>query len=120
MAADMTSVLSCTKKLMGIEDEYKHFDPDIITGINSALTILYQLGVTKTAKIIYSDEEKWTDIIGEREDLELIKNYVVLRVKLLFDPPTSGFLLESIKQQIAEFEWRLNVAVDPDTTFTEE
>lgn len=120
MAYDANSILSTVKKKIGIEDEYTHWDPDIIMSINTSLATLYQIGVTKTAKVIDSKDNTWEEIIGNRTDLEMVKEYIALEVKLSFDPPSSSFLVDTIKQKIAELQWRINVTVDSDDTFVED
>lgn len=105
------NVLDTIKKLLGITDEYVHFDLDIITQINSVLSILRQLGV-KGEKVLVDESTTWSDIIPEGYDLELIKSFIYLKVRLLFDPPNNSFLVESINKNLAEFEWRINVEAD--------
>lgn len=114
----MESILTSIKKMLGIEESYDHFDPDIIMHINSALTVLTQLGVgPEEGFMIEDDTSTWQDFIPEitSAKLELVKSYIYLKVRLLFDPPLSSSVIDSINRQIAEFEWRLNVAVDPKT-----
>lgn len=105
------SILTSIKKLLGITDEYKHFDQDLIIHINTVLMILTQLGVGPAGGFIIKDEnEVWGDFISEGKNLEPVKSYVYLKVKLLFDPPISSAVTESINKLINELEWRLNVA----------
>lgn len=107
------SVLQSVKKGLGIPLEDDGFDQELIIHINTALMILTQLGVGPDEGVfITSQEDTWASIIEGALDLEMVKTYVILRVKLIFDPPTSSFVLESIKNQLAEFEWRLNVQVE--------
>ncbi len=109
----MESILTSVKKLIGIEESYEHFDQDIIIYINSAFANLNQLGVGPTEGFnVESETETWSDFIGERKDLESIKSYVYLKVRLIFDPPQMGYLVDAIKDQIKEIEWRLNVQVE--------
>jgi hypothetical protein len=109
----MESILTSVKKLIGIEESYEHFDQDIIIYINSAFANLNQLGVGPTEGFnVESKTETWSDFIGERKDLESIKSYVYLKVRLIFDPPQMGYLVDAIKDQIKEIEWRLNVQVE--------
>lgn len=104
----MDSILNSTKKLLGILSDYDEFDTDLIININSALMILNQLGVgPKTGFRITGSTETWEDFLGERTDLEAVKTYVYLKVKLMFDPPSSSFVLSSINEQISELEYRL-------------
>lgn len=114
------SILDDVKKNIGMEPDYMHFDPQIIIHINSALSVLYQIGGIKKPIRIASRLNTWNEILGDREDLDLIKDYIYLKVKLIFDPPTSSFVLESLKAQIKELECRINYATDPDNTFVEE
>lgn len=107
------SILLSTKKLNGIIPDAKEFDTDIILAINSVLGILTQLGVGEENYSIKDENDTWTDFLGDSKDLEMIKTYVGLKVGLLFDPPQSTAISEIKKQMIAEFEWRINVTVDP-------
>ena len=110
----MESILQSVKKMLGIIPDYTNFDDDIIMHINSVFMILQQLGVGPKEGFAISDQfTLWTDYIKDPVKLQIVKSYIALRVRLLFDPPTSSTHIESIKQQIAEFEWRLNVSVDP-------
>lgn len=110
----MESILTSIKKLLGIEDEYTHFDPDIIIGINSALSILTQIGVGPSTGFSISDKTStWSNFISDLSKLELVKSYIHLKVRLLFDPPASSAVIDVINKQLTEFEWRLNIQVDP-------
>ncbi len=110
----MESILTSIKKLLGIAEEYEHFDADIIMHINSVFSILTQLGVGPSNGFSIEDKEaKWHDFIGEDNNIEMVKSYIHLKVKLLFDPPLSSAVMEAMNQMIKELEWRLNVAVDP-------
>ena len=114
----MESILTSIKKLLGITEEYTHFDNDLILHINSVLMILSQLGVGPSEGYsISSSAQTWTDFLGDDlKKLQSVKSYVALKVRLMFDPPTSSSVMEAINNQIREFEWRLNVAVDPPET----
>lgn len=111
----MESILTSIKKLLGIAEEYDHFDDDIIMHINTVFMTLTQLGIGPADGFTISgDEFEWTDFVPINE-VAAVKSYVYLRVKLLFDPPLNSSVLASMERTIAEFEWRLNVAVDPAT-----
>lgn len=111
----MESILTSVKKDLGILEEDTNFDPDIIRAINTALAILTQIGVGPAAGFSIQDKTAvWTDFVPNMPYYEPVKNDVVMRVKLIFDPPTSGPLLDSTKNLMNELEWRLNVAVDHD------
>lgn len=113
----MESILTSIKKMLGIDEEYTHFDADIIMHINSVLMILTQLGVGPTEGFVIEDDTStWTDFIPQINTAQLnaVKSYVYMKVKLMFDPPLSSSVIESTNRQISELEWRLNVAVDPE------
>lgn len=105
-----TSILTSTKKLLGLAAAYEAFDLDIITHINACLSTLNQLGVGPTAGFMITDAtSKWEDFIVPNDtQTNLIKQYVALKTRYLFDPPSTSFVLTAMKEQIAEMEWRLN------------
>jgi hypothetical protein len=109
----MESILTSIKKLLGIEESYEYFDSDIIIYINSALMSLAQIGIGPINGFTISDKTTiWNDFIGDRKDLEAIKTYIYLKVRIMFDPPQIGYLIDAIKDQITELEWRLNIQVE--------
>lgn len=108
-----TSILTSIKKMLGIAEDYIEFDEDIITHINSVFLNLTQLGVgPEEGFMIEDDTAVWEDFIDDSIQLQAVKTYMYLKVKLLFDPPLSSSVTESFTRMIAELEWRLNVAVD--------
>lgn len=117
----MDSILTSIKKLLGIAEDYEHFDQDLIMHINSVLSILTQLGVGPSKGFSIEDENAtWNDFIPEDKRLSSIRSYVYMKVKLLFDPPLSSSVMESMNRMISEFEWRLNVAVESTQSNEEE
>ena len=114
----MESILTSVKKQLGIAEDYEHFDPDLIVSINSVFSVLNQLGVGPDEGYSITDKnDLWSDFLPAGKKLELVKTYVYLKVKLIFDPPTSSAVMEAIKQNIAEQEWRILAVVDfPATT----
>lgn len=109
----MESILTSIKKLLGIAEEYTHFDPDIIMHINSVFMILTQLGVGPSEGFIIEDDTAtWMDFVSDNTKIESIKSYIYLKVKLLFDPPVNSAVIEATNRMINEFEWRLNVAAE--------
>ena len=113
----MESILTSIKKLLGPEEEYEYFDKDIIIHINSALMVLTQLGVRPSDGFFITDSSAvWTDFLGDTKKLEAVKTYVYLKVRLVFDPPSSSAVIESINRTISELEWRLNVAAETATS----
>ena len=108
----MESILTSIMKLLGIAEEYTHFDQDIIMHINSALFTLTQLGVGPSAGYSIDDaDDRWTDFVDVSR-VEAVKTYVHLNVRLVFDPPTSSALMDALTRSISEFEWRLSVAAE--------
>ena len=117
----MDSILTSIKKLLGIAEDYEHFDQDLIIHINSVLSVLTQLGVGPSEGFSIEDENAtWNDFIPEDKRLSSIRSYVYMKVKLLFDPPLSSSVMESMNRMINEFEWRLNVAAEPTQSNKEE
>ena len=107
----MDSILTSIKKMLGITEEYTPFDIDIILHINSVFMILNQLGVGPSSGFrIEDDSATWSDFTEDKLDVEAVKSYIYLKVRLLFDPPSSSAAIESINRLISELEWRLNVA----------
>lgn len=109
----MDSILTSIKKLLGIAEEYEHFDSDLIMHINSVFMVLNQLGVGPAEGFSITDKtETWEDFTQNNLMIHSVKSYVYLKVRLLFDPPSSSAVMESINRQISELEWRLNLSVD--------
>jgi len=105
-----TSILTSTKKLLGISEAYTHFDLDVITTINSVFSTLNQLGVGPANGFSIVDKtDEWEDYIDDANKLNLVKSYVYMKVRVIFDPPSTGFVLSAVQEQIKEAEWRLNV-----------
>lgn len=104
------SILNTTKKILGIEADYTAFDPDILMHINSVFSTLNQMGIGPDDGFAIDDAEAtWFDFTGGDKRLNSVKTYVYLRVRLLFDPPTTSYLIGALKEQVQELEWRLNV-----------
>lgn len=109
------SIFLSIKKLLGVSDDDDSFDTDILLHINSILSILNQVGVGKESGfLITGSDETWDQYISKeyREKQAMVVSYVYLRVKLLFDPPSNSFVVEAIKSNIAEMEWRLSITTD--------
>ena len=115
----MESILTSTKKMLGIAEEYEHFDPDIIMHINSVFMTLTQLGVGPSEGFSIVDEDTiWTDFIHDLVKLQAVKSYMYLKVRLLFDPASLGSAtLAAYERQIQELEWRLNVGAESTETY---
>ena len=107
------SVLKSVKKMLGIHEDYDVFDKDIIMHINSVFFTLYQLGVGPDEGFSIDDSvDIWNDFIPQSALLNAVKPYVGLKVRLLFDPPTTSSVLDSINRMINEYEWRINIEVE--------
>lgn len=113
------SILDTIKKLLGLDPSYPAFDQDIIIHINSYLRVLNQIGVGKRGFTIRDRYSVWGQFLdGYTVPLDEVITWVYLRVKMVFDPPSSSLVAEAIKTNIDELTWRLNVEVDPECTFT--
>lgn len=114
MATEEPSILKSTKKILGLGVEYTPFDLDIVTHINGVFTTLEQLGVgLEGGFFITGDEETWDEFMGIEPQWNLVKTYVYLKVRLLFDPPTTSFAIAAMEKQVQEMEFRLMVRADP-------
>ena len=105
----MESILTSIKLLLGITEDYEAFDQQIIAHINSVFMILTQLGVgPPDGFMITSKVDKCNEFISDEKKMQLVKSYMHLKVKMLFDPPSSSAVMDSTNRMINEFEWRLN------------
>ena len=107
------SILDTIKKTLGIMYDYEIFDPELIIHINSAFSILYELGVGPSIPYkITSRENTWDEFLEDNTQLENVKTYIYMKVRLVFDPPSNSFVVDAFEKQIQELEWRMNVAVE--------
>lgn len=108
------SILNSIKKLIGLDPEYTEFDTDLIIHINSVFLDLEQLGAgSQEGFFIEGSTETWEDFLPDDPlVLNSIKSYMYLKVKKLFDPPTSSSAMDSLNSLIDRFEWRINVAIE--------
>jgi hypothetical protein len=103
------SILTSTKKILGLDDSYTVFDVDVMMHINSVFTTLSQLGIGPVNGFMIEDAEAvWEDFFGVDLNFNSVKTYVYLRVRMLFDPPSTSYHIVAIKEQIQELEWRLS------------
>ena len=113
------SILNSIKKLLGFDPDYTAFDADIIVHINTCFRILNQIGVGKRGFTISDRYPIWAQFLESNTvPLDEVITYVYLRVKMVFDPPSSSLVSDAIKTNIDELTWRMNVEVDPECTFT--
>ena len=106
-------ILESVKKVLGIAPEYLAFDQDIVMHINSAFSVLHQLGVGPDEPFMIEDETAtWTEFLGTERGVNSVKSYVYLRVRLLFDPPATSFALGAMEKQIEELGWRISTYME--------
>ena len=117
----MDSILESVKKKLGIQPEYTHFDDgDIIDHINTAFFTLNQLGVGPDKPFAITDKkDRWDDFIDDIDDgqMEAVKSYIAIQVRILFDPPSSSYVLEELKEKAKEYEFRLSVEAEKDKLY---
>lgn len=117
------SILNSTKKILGVAADYTAFDLDIITHINSSFSHLTDLGIGPVGGYAIEDATaEWSELGLSTHQLNMVRTYIFLKTRMLFDPPTTSFLIEATEKQIAEHEWRLSTSrewnldpVDPKT-----
>lgn len=103
------SILLLTKKKIGISPDDHEFDEDIITDINAVIFSLNLIGIGEEGFSISDASATWTDLLGENAKIyEAVKPFIYLKVKLMFDPPSSSFVVSALEKQISEIEWKLN------------
>lgn len=105
------SILTSIKKMLGISSDNTDFDTDIVIHINTVFGILNELGVgPSSGYMITSANDTWADYgISEDNNLNSVKSYMYLKVKMLFDPPITSAIQNANTQLINELEWRLNI-----------
>lgn len=103
------SILDTTKKLIGSEPDCDDFDADIIVEINSVIGILSQIGVkAPDGFMVLDDTTTWADYLGDQlAQLSMVQSYIAAKVKIAFDPPQNGTLMDSLNRRINELEWRI-------------
>lgn len=108
-----TSILNTIKKMLGLGADYTPFDQDIIVLINSAFMVLSQIGIgTLDGFRINGPDETWSDFLPNIRPFEAVKEYIYLKVKTIFDPPSNSFVQTSYENQIKELEWRLRLRAE--------
>lgn len=112
------SILDSIKKTLNIDPSDTAFDTDIQIHINSVFLTLNQLGIGPVdGYMITGNEETWDDYLGVTDkNLAAVKSYMYLRVRLLFDPPATSYVITSFEKQIDQFEFRLNVNAERGTS----
>lgn len=109
----MDSILDTVKRVLAIDPECEDFDEELMLHINSTFSVLTQLGVGPKGGFYITDSSTtWEDYMEDMDKIQMVKTYVGLKVKMLFDPPTTSFSQESMKNMVTEYEWRLNIECD--------
>jgi hypothetical protein len=104
------SILDSIKGLLGIAADDTTFDTDVITHINTVMADLYQLGIGPPEGFAIQDNtSKWSDLLGTDKRFESVKTYVYIEVKLVFDPPQSSALIESLKRTSDKLAFRISI-----------
>lgn len=110
MVDNKASILNTIKPMVNVEVDDTNFDAVLIPFINSALNVITQLGVGPPSGFRITDETKtWPELLGEREDLDIVISNIYARVRLWFDPPQNAFLVTALKEQVQETDWRIEV-----------
>lgn len=108
------SILDSIKKILGVSTEDDAFDEELLILINSVFMALQQIGVGPQDTLFHIEDNSstWSDYVENPNEIPMIKTYIAIRVRLIFDPPQSSSLDQALRQEIAEYEWRLNIKVD--------
>lgn len=116
------SILSTIKLMLGLTPDYRAFDPEIIVFINTALVAIRQIGIgPQNGFSVITGLETWTDLLGENEPiLESVKTMLYVKVRMMFDPPSNGTIVEALNTMLDEAQWRAYIEVNPASTFNED
>lgn len=112
-----SSILTSTKRVLGLSEDYNVFDDDVLMHINSVFSTLHQLGVGPSTPFTIQDATPTWDDFSSDPRYSAVRSYMYLRVRMLFDPPTTSFLLDAYEKQIKEMEWRLNVLKETEAVY---
>jgi len=107
------SILMTVKEGNDVEADDTSFDKDLINHVNSTIAMLTQLAVGQPGFRITGYSETWEEYITDIVQLEMAKEYITKKVGMLFNPPRSSFLLDNLRKQLDELEYRLNLQVEP-------
>ena len=109
------SILDTVKKSVGLSQDVKDFDSDIILAINSVLSVLNQIGIGIPNGFVVSDSSQvWSDFLGEDSRYEMVKSYICTRVRLIFDPPTNSNVTAALEKYWQAFETRAHYIFELD------
>ena len=107
----MDSILDTIKKMLGYDvTADPQFDPTILVLINSAFSELSEIGVLSDSSYrVTSRVNTWSEAFGGRTDVDMIQTFVYLYVRIIFDPPSSSFVLNALNEEKKRIEWRISV-----------
>ncbi len=110
------NILDSVKKMCNVAEDDPSFDQDLIIYINSALmTIMQEWHGMDHAFRVEDGSETWDDLLGAADsDFEGVKELVGLKVRLVFDPPSNSSVMQALKDEIQNLEWRLYIWKDMD------
>ncbi len=111
LGGKMESILESVKSYLGVMSDTTAFDVDILMSINAIMTVLNQFGIGPSSVFVVDSNSTWSDFLGE-DPISGIREYVCMRVRMLFDPPSNNQIMAALKEQIAEFEWRILAEAD--------
>lgn len=103
------SILLSTKKILKLAPSYVVYDNEVLTHINSAFSTLNQLDIGKANFRVVDESQTWGEYTPDQNKLNIIKTFVFLKVRILFDPPTTSFELNALQTQLEEIEWRITL-----------
>lgn len=107
------SILDYIKDYLNIELDCTDFDNEIIGGINTVLNELHQMGIRSDTYFSITDKsDLWSTYFNGGQVLELAKSYIKIKVKLMFDPPSSQTLIDMLKDTVNELGYRILVYSD--------
>jgi hypothetical protein len=111
----MSSILGTIKQMLGVDSADTAFDTEIIVHINSSLMTLTQIGVGPSDGFFITGEtETWEQFLsGIFVKMEAVKTYIYIKVRLIFDPPSTAAVMDAMARSASEFEWRLAVQATP-------
>lgn len=111
----MDSILTSVKKTLNLDEDYTFFDPEITLHINSVFSTLTQLGVGPELGFEIEDKTAtWDNFLEGDLRYSFVKSYMYIKVRMLFDPPATGYLVDAYNKQASEYEWRINVVREGD------
>lgn len=112
---DSSSIFNSIKKLLGISPYDDGFDQEVKDLINAEFLTLHQLNVgPENGFSIEGPEDVWSSFTSDLHLQDAVRQFVYLRVRMIFDPPASSTVAEAVNNRISELEFRLNVQAEGD------